>query len=240
MNPKLPTKLATAALLLSVGTTAQAADLDAGNGKALPLLFDWRGFYLGGNLGGAFSEEKAATPFGPWSPNPSGVLGGIQLGYNFIAASNWLIGVEGELDWTSAQGTVVIPNPVAAATVASNHNWYTTFEGRLGFFQGPWLYYFKGGAAWLDADYRLTGSFNGVATLQSVTNTRSGWTVGAGIEYMWAPNWSAKAEYDFLDFGTQNLGFGALGATLGVNTQVHEFKVGFNYRWLAGSLFGGF
>jgi hypothetical protein len=66
MNPKLPTKLATAALLLSVGTTAQAADLDAGNGKALPLLFDWRGFYLGGNLGGAFSEEKAATPFGPW------------------------------------------------------------------------------------------------------------------------------------------------------------------------------
>jgi len=229
-----------AALSFKFGTTAEAAHLDAGYRKAPPLLFGWRGFYLGGNLGGAFSEEKASTPLGPWSPNPSGVLGGIQLGYDFIAASNWLIGIEGELDWTSAQGTVVIPNLVAAATVTSNHNWYDTLEGRLGYFQGPWLYYFKGGAAWLGADYRLTGDFNGVTTLQSVTNTRSGWTVGAGIEYMWTPNWSAKAEYDFLDFGTQNLGFGALGTTISVNTHVNEFKVGFNYHWLPGTLFGAF
>jgi opacity protein-like surface antigen len=240
MNPKLPTKLAMTALLLAVGTTAQAADLPAGYVKAPPLLFDWAGFYLGGNVGGAFSEEKAAMPLGSWSPNPGGVLGGIQLGYNFPAASNWLIGIEGELDWTSAQGTVVIPNPVAAATITSNHNSYDTFEGRFGFFQGPWLSYFKGGAAWLNADYRLTGNFNGVPTLQSITNSRSGWTVGAGIEYMWAPNWSAKVEYDYLDFGTQNMGFGALGTTIGINTNVHEFKVGFNYHWLPGTLFGGF
>ena len=230
------------ALSSKFGTTAEAAHLDAGYGKvdagyrkAPPLLIDWRGFYLGGNLGGAFSAEKASTPFGPWSLNPSGVLGGIQLGYNFIAASNWLIGIEGELDWTSAQGTVVIPDPVAAATVTSNHNWHDTFEGRLGFVQGPWLYYFKGGAAWVGADYRLTENLNG----QLVTNTRPGWTVGAGMEYMWAPNWSLKAEYDFLDFGTQNLEFGALGTTIGVNTNVHEFKVGFNYHWLPGTLFGG-
>jgi len=84
MNPKLPTKLAMAPLQLAVGTTAQAADLNAGDGKARPLLFEWRGFYLGGNLGGAFSEEKALTPLGSRSPNPGGVLGGIQLGYNFI------------------------------------------------------------------------------------------------------------------------------------------------------------
>jgi hypothetical protein len=66
------------------------------------------GASIGGNLDGAFSEEKTPTPLRSWSSNPSGVLGGIQVGYNFIAASNWLIGIEGELDWTSAQGTVVI------------------------------------------------------------------------------------------------------------------------------------
>jgi iron complex outermembrane receptor protein len=230
-----------AALSFKFGPTAQAVNLDAGYRKAAPLLFDWRGFYLGGNLGGAFSEEKIpmplGTPLGTWSPNPGGVLGGIQLGYNFIAAPNWLIGIEGEFDWTSAQGTVVIPNgpTLPAATVTSNHNWYDTVEGRFGFFQGPSLYYVKGGAAWLGADYRLT---DGV-TMQSVTNTRPGWTVGAGIEYMWAPNWSVKAEYDFLDFGTRNVGFDALGTTIGVNTHVNEFKVGFNYRWLPGTLFGG-
>jgi opacity protein-like surface antigen len=151
---------------------------------------------------------------GAWSPSPGGVIAGIQLGYNLFAGSNWLFGIEGEFDWTSAQGNVVIPNPVAAATFTSNHRWYDTFGGRFGFFQGSWLYYFKGGAAWLDADYRLTGNFSGVTTLQSVANIRSGWNVGAGFEYMWAPNWSAKVEYNFLDFGTQNLGFGALGATV--------------------------
>jgi opacity protein-like surface antigen len=239
MNPKLLSKLAIAALLLGVSATAQAADLNASYGKAPPLLFDWRGFYLGGNVGGAFGEENAPALLSSWSPNPSGVLGGVQLGHNFVASSNWLIGIEGELDWSSAQGTVIIPNPVAATTVTSKLNWYDTFEGRVGFFQGPWLYYFKGGAAWLGANYGLTGNFNGVTTLQSATATRSGWTIGAGLEYMWAPNWSAKVEYDFLDFGTQNLEFGAVGAPIGLSTQVHEFKVGFNYRWSPGTLFGG-
>jgi opacity protein-like surface antigen len=231
MNRKLPTGLVTAITLLGAGASAHGADLYAGYPR-MPLLPDWTGFYLGGNLGGAFSQESAVTPFGPWSPNPSGVFGGGQLGYNFMVAPNWLIGVEGELDATSAQGTVVIPNPIAAATITSNLRWYDTLEGRLGFSQGPWLVYAKGGAAWINADYRMTGSFNGVTTLASVTNNESGWTLGTGVEFMWAPGWSAKAEYDFLDFGTQNVAFGALGTSLAVTTKVHEFKIGVNWHWL--------
>jgi opacity protein-like surface antigen len=230
MNPKLPTWLVTAVALLAVGASALGADLDGGYPRT-PLLPAWTGLYLGGNVGGAFSEERAATPFGPWSPNSSGVVGGIQLGYNFMVAPNWLIGVEGELNATSAQGTVVIPNPVATPTITSNHRWYDTLEGRLGFTQGPWLFYAKGGAAWINVDYRMTGTFNGVTTMASVNNTGSGWTLGTGLEYMWAPGWSAKAEYDFLDFGTQNVGFGAIGTSLAVTTQVHEFKIGVNWHW---------
>jgi outer membrane immunogenic protein len=228
MNSKLPTRLVTAVTLIAAGASAHGADL---NDLRMLLLPQWTGVYLGGNLGGAFSEEKAVTPLGLWSPNSSGVFGGGQLGYNFMVAPNWLIGIEGELDSSAAQGTVVIPNMVAAATITSNHRWYGTLEGRLGFSQGPWLVYAKGGAAWINVDYRMTGSFNGVTTIASTTNTATGWTLGTGLEYMWAPGWSAKAEYDYLDFGTQNVAFGALGTSLAVTTQVHEFKMGVNWHW---------
>jgi opacity protein-like surface antigen len=230
MNSKLPTRLVTAVTLLAAGGSAHGADLDVGYPR-MPLVAQWTGVYLGGNLGGAFSEEKAVTPLGPWSPNSSGVFGGGQLGYNFMVAPNWLIGIEGELDSSAAQGTVVIPNMVAAATITSNHRWYSSLEGRLGFSQGPWLVYAKGGAAWIDVDYRMTGSFNGMTAMASANNTAIGWTLGTGLEYMWAPGWSAKAEYDFLDFGTQNVAFGALGTSLAVTTQVHEFKMGVNWHW---------
>jgi opacity protein-like surface antigen len=231
MNQKLPTGLVTAITLLAAGACAHGADLGVGYPRMAPVP-DWTGLYLGGNLGGAFAQERAVTPLGPWSPNSSGVFGGVQLGYNFMVTPNWLIGVEGELNATSAQGTVVIQDSVATATTTSNHRWYDTLEGRLGFSQGPWLVYAKGGAALINVDYRLTGTFNGTTAMSSVTNTASGWTLGTGVEFMWAPGWSVKAEYDYLDFGTQNVTFGALGTSLAVTTQVHEFKIGANWHWL--------
>ena len=84
------------------------------------------------------------------------------------------------------------------------------------------------------------GACNAVNTMATVNNSAAGWTLGTGVEYMWAPGWSAKAEYDFLDFGTQNVAFGALGTSLAVTTQVHEFKIGVNWHWLPGSPFGWF
>ena len=68
---------------------------------------------------------------------------------------------------------------------------------------------------------------------------RSGWTIGAGAEYRFTPAWSAKLEYDFLDFGTNNYGF-AVGGPTAINTQVHEIKVGVNYHFMPGTLFGRF
>jgi outer membrane immunogenic protein len=230
-NRKLPTGLITAITLLAAGASAHSADIGVAP-PLMPLVPNWTGFYLGGNLGGAFAQERAVTPLGPWSPNPSGIFGGAQVGYNFMVTPSWLIGVEGEFSATSAQGTVVIPNMIAAATITSNHRSYDTVTGRLGFVQGPWLVYAKGGAAWIDVDYRMTGTFNGVTSMATATNTATGWTLGTGVEYMWAPHWSVKAEYDYLDFGTQNVAFGALGTSLAVTTQVHEFKVGVNWHWL--------
>ena len=66
-----------------------------------------------------------------------------------------------------------------------------------------------------------------------------GWTIGAGVEYILSPAWSAKLEYDYLDFGNRNLPFATIG-TVGFNTQVHEVKLGVNYRWSTSTLFGPF
>jgi opacity protein-like surface antigen len=230
MNQKLPTGLVTAIALVAAGACAHGADLGVGYPQ-MPLGPNWTGLYLGANVGGAFAQEKAVTPFGPWSPNSNGVFGGVQAGYNFMVSPSWLIGVEGEINASSAQGTVVIPNLVAAATITSNHRWYDTVEARVGFVQGPWLVYAKGGAAWLDVDYRMTGSFNGTTAMGTATNTVTGWALGTGVEFMWAPGWSVKAEYDYLDFGTQTVTFGAIGTSLAVTTQVHEFKIGANWHW---------
>src|SRR6516165_10142074 len=81
------------------------------------------------------------------STDPSGVLGGMQFGYNYLFSPNWLIGLEVEFDWTSGQGTATFANATTVGTFTSNHNWYDIVAGRLGYTMGPWFYYVKGGVA---------------------------------------------------------------------------------------------
>jgi outer membrane autotransporter protein len=221
-------RFAIGAATLGPGFPACAADVDMPYTKA-PLLppNSWAGFYVGGNLGGVLGVESAATPFGTFASNPSGILGGGQLGYNFLLSSNWLLGIEGEFDWTSARGNLIVPTEMTTATINSQHNWYATFNSRLGLSQGAWLYYLKAGAAWINANYQVT---NG-STSDNLLSTRPGWTVGVGVEYMFPRGWSAKFEYDYLDFGNQNQVLPNVGSTAGFSAQVHEVKLGLNYHW---------
>jgi opacity protein-like surface antigen len=179
-------------------------------------LYTWNGFYIGAHIGGVTTSERV-TGEDFVSPDPSGFLGGVQAGYNYQVAPNWLIGIEEEFSGTTASDT--------SFGFRSDHNWYDTLSGRLGYVMGPWLLYAKGGAAWMNADYSVPDI--------SVNVTRTGWNIGGGAEYMLAPRWSVKAEYNFLDFGKEDIGI--LGDR--VDTQVHQFKVGVNYHFLPGTLF---
>jgi opacity protein-like surface antigen len=232
------------AIATTVLAPANAADILARPYQPVPpvMLYNWTGFYIGAHFGGAFGVEDESIPAGTFSTDPSGVVGGIQLGYNYQFSPNWLAGVEGELAWTSAVGNVTATVPGGGApigvTLSSNHNWYDTLAGRIGYIDGAWLFYAKLGFAWMNADYGITGLGIGGA---SFNTTRAGFVVGAGAEYAFNPNWSAKIEYDFLDFGTDNFGFAAAGGVpAGINTQVHEVKVGVNYHFTPGTLFGRF
>ena len=213
--------VAVGALAVSFGTGAPAADLPRRSPPPIVMpVSPWAGFYVGAHVGGVTSSETLDFN---GNTDPGGALGGLQAGYNWQIAPLWVAGIEGDFSWTNANGSI------PAAQFTSNHNWYSTFDGRLGYTMAPgWLVYGKGGAAWMNADYNMIGT-------ASVNDTRTGWNVGIGAEYLLAPQWTVKAEYNYLDFGKDAIGaFGGLG----VDTQVNQFKLGVNYHFMPGTLFG--
>jgi outer membrane immunogenic protein len=108
--------------------------------------------------------------------------------------------------------------------------WVATLSGRLGYAWGPTLLYAKGGGAWARDDYTIT---TGGLFFAGADATKSGWTVGAGLEYGFTPNWSARIEYNYLDLGTETVRFvtTAGGSFLReVDQNIHAVKLGINFR----------
>ena len=221
---------ALAAAVLMLALPARAADLLT-KGPPAPPAISWTGAYVGANFGGVLNSEDVTTPFGFASTDPSGALGGVQLGYNY-QFSSWLLGVEAEFDGTTAPGRTNFVDPAGtiALAVESDHRWYTTLSGRLGYVMGSLLVYAKAGGAWMNADYKLDVTNSGVTATSSIANTRSGWNAGVGLEYLLFPRWSAKLEYDYLNLGTTTLSFVDVGIPASFKTQVNEVKIGLNYH----------
>jgi outer membrane immunogenic protein len=208
-----------------------------------PALYDWTGIYFGGNIGAAFMQDTASQTGSPVIPiigsfnnSPVGAIGGGQVGANWEFAP-WVVGIEGA--WSGAvsmsQTTMVSTTPATATneTLQNNLFWLASVTGRVGYAHDDLLFYGKGGGAWESVKYLQTVGGNGAAGLQSTINdTRTGFTVGAGIEYGLTENFSAKLEYDFYDFGskTYNLAF----TPLSISSQVHVVLAGVNYRFTWG------
>jgi len=214
-----------AAVALGV-TAANAADLGQRpvyKAAPAPMMaaYNWSGFYVGGHLGYGWSSEEArfATNGLSGATDPSGFLGGAQIGFNWQTGA-FVFGVEGDWSWTNADGSTTI----GGTGVNANHNWYATATARVGYAWDNWLWYVKGGAAWMDADYNITG-------LTAVGDTRTGWTIGTGFEWALGNNWSAKIEYNYLDFGSERF---ALPTATDIDSQSHLVKFGVNYRFGAG------
>ena len=112
-------------------------------------------------------------------------------------------------------------------------NWVSTLTGRAGLAFDRWLVYGKGGVAWAHEKYDTNFyTFPGTASL---SETRIGWTVGAGVEYAFAPNWSTKLEYNYMDFGTRNVSFAPFRTTE-IDQQIHAVKLGINYKFGGGPI----
>jgi outer membrane immunogenic protein len=221
-----------AAAFIAFAAPAFAADLPPRPYTKAPaytapeVVYNWTGFYIGGNVGGAFAGNNSLQG------SDGRFMGGVQGGFDYQFASNWVIGAEAQYDWLANNNNNGVLFP-AGTLVNANNNQLGSVTGRLGYTWGPALLYAKGGFAWRDNSN--IGVFNaaGAPVAFSTTgNQKDGYTVGAGLEYMFAPNWSAKAEYQYYNFGNTTFTSGP-GEIVGARFRddEHTVKVGVNYRF---------
>jgi outer membrane immunogenic protein len=220
--------------------------------KAVEVVpYNWTGIYIGGNVGYGWGSTQSTAVTGNANfpvgfvfdrADMTGALGGGQIGINYQVA-NWVFGVEGKYSWADITGSETSFSPLIAGNRTlsdSKLTWLATATGRVGYAWNNWLPYVKGGAAWTHNESNTTTSTAlGVVTATAVgSETRSGWTVGAGLEYGFWNNWSARLEYDYLDFGTASVGRtftsgAAIGTTATRNNEMHVSVVeaALNYRF---------
>jgi outer membrane immunogenic protein len=224
-----------ATVALGAALPAAAADLGPRGYRAPPPppvyapIYNWTGFYLGGHLGGAFGGGNNFGGLALASNNDARFLGGVQVGADWQFAGNWVIGAEGQYSWLSKNNAVALfPGPFA---YNNDQGGLGSVTARLGYSFGPALVYVKGGYAYSNNRETLIAGLTSVPFLLSNDHT-NGWTIGGGVEYMFAPNWSAKAEYQYYDFGNSHFVLPVQLAPFGsFQNDVHTFKVGVNYRF---------
>jgi|SRR5581483_2330926 len=182
-------KIAVAAVTLVAAiwtSSTQAADLPYGSRApytvSQPLnMYSWAGPYLGGNLGWAWGTVDNNPT------RPSGFVGGAQAGYNFQTGP-WVFGIEGDLQATGASDTF--------APWKFSNPWFGTVRGRAGYALNNILVYGTAGLAF--------GELSGQTFGLTETHTNAGWAAGLGAEFGFAPNWSAKVEYLYVDLNDSN------------------------------------
>jgi outer membrane immunogenic protein len=219
-----------AAALIAFAAPAVAADMPAHAYTKAPIytppqvIYNWTGFYIGGHVGGAFAGDNSLLG------NSGRFMGGVQGGADYQFANNFVIGAEAQYSWLSSNNSnVVFPG---TTLVSANNNQLGSVTGRVGYAWGPALLYAKGGFAWRD-NPNIGVTVGGVPAAFTTTGPQNnGYTVGAGLEYMFAPNWSAKAEYQYYNFGSTTFTGGPapiVGSRF--RDDEHTVKVGVNYRF---------
>ena len=224
-------------VLVAASSAAFAADLGV-PAKALPPimpppLYSWTGFYIGGNVGGAWAsgtltDNLTAASF---TANHSGVIGGATVGYNWQAAPNFVFGIEGTFDGTSIGKTGnTFLTRIGVLQGGAGTNWVSSLAGRVGYAANNWLFYAKGGGGWADNTATITNLTTGGSV--SASNTNSGWLVGGGVEWGFAPNWTAKIEYDYLGLSNWTTATPFIvNDSVTVARQINMVTVGINYKF---------
>jgi outer membrane immunogenic protein len=245
------------------GTPASVA---AANGmllKAPPARRDWSGVYIGANVGYGLARDPSSydvtqtngvnVAHETFDTMPEGVIGGVQLGYNRQFSSMWVAGLEADIQGSGQtdQSCVFVCNGPSngvptTGLVEQKLPWFGTLRGRLGFDTGHALVYATGGFAYgrveTNVAQTIVGTNTVVATVGSTAGIQTGWTAGVGIEAPVARNFTVKAEYLYIDLGSQTVAFGSAGvggnallATPSITTVTaplrdNIFRVGVNYR----------
>jgi outer membrane immunogenic protein len=201
-----------------------------------PPPVTWTGCYIGANIGGIFGRGDAHfDDFEIGSNERSGFTGGGQIGCDYQFAGGWVIGIRNMFNGTSLGRDRTFFDGVNTINVNTDLNWFDTLTGRIGYAFAPsWLLYGQGGVAWTKASADVT--VNGF-DFGSFDRTRTGWTAGGGVEWMFARGWSAFLEGNYMDFGSNDHTIFSVncpnGVSCGFNTHAKAATVlvGVNYRF---------
>jgi outer membrane immunogenic protein len=231
-------------IALGAAAPASAADIAARPyTKAPPMIavvYDWSGFYIGANGGWGSSHNcwDFTTPGGAFlgaegCHDATGGVAGGQIGYRW-QSSAWVFGLEAQGNWADLRGSnVSVFAP--AFTNRSRIDAFGLFTGQVGYAWNNALLYVKGGAAVTDDRNDVFTTIGNVFAAGSGDQTRWGGTVGAGLEYGFAPNWSVGVEYDHLFMQDKTVTFTAPGGvffgTDRVRQDVDLVTARLNYRW---------
>jgi outer membrane immunogenic protein len=252
------------AVALSVvgGSAAFAADLPPpalphAPATYVPVIappYNWTGFYIGGNLGGAFTNGSFSDTIGSTfaTTTTTSFIGGGQVGANYEFWGGVVIGAEAMFDWlpntkntVTATNALAIPGAAPVPVTGSatiNNRWLTTATGKLGYAWDRVLLYGKGGGAWVGASNSgVATTFGGGAgptlALSGPSNI-FGWTAGVGVEWAFWGNWSARAEYDYIGLNNQTYTVAALPGNVfsgdTVNSTSRNIQIvtaGVNYKF---------
>jgi outer membrane immunogenic protein len=242
-------------MLAAVAMTgsAFAADMAPRYTKAPPpppvVVYSWTGCYIGGNVGGGWERTRQTqiakvdgTPIIPnndfGSSTGSDFVGGGQIGCDYQFANNFVVGIQGMYDYGRINSShIVTAFPTFTENVRVKDMW--TVTGRAGYLFTPQLLgYVKAGGAWTRVDYVANGTVPVFFNSENAFGVdRSGWTVGAGLEWMFAKGWSVFGEFNYMDFGNKNVFFVQAPGTVGVadvvrtKLEVEQFLVGVNYKF---------
>jgi outer membrane immunogenic protein len=232
-------KLAIAATALLLGTAgASAADLAARPYTKAPApvaaVYNWTGFYIGAQVGYAWGDNSTrefvtatGVPTGFIQGfNADGFLGGGHIGYNW-QVGQFVFGLEGDLEGADVKGGYRLANLNGTDFRIDAQ---ASIRGRLGVAFNNSLLYVTGGAAWADMDHTYVFANT---LFETVSTTRTGWTLGAGWEYGFTPNWSARLEYRYTDFGTfrNNSTVSFPGFSYAHDPVFHTVRAGISYRF---------
>ncbi|HEY4142269.1 MAG TPA: outer membrane protein [Pseudolabrys sp.] len=236
-------------LLLTIGIlsagfahTALAADMPL---KAVPRIVEpvsnWTGVYVGGNVGyswGNFGATGAVvSPTGSQTYNVDGVIGGVQAGFNWQFNRNWLVGIEGDYQWSGEKDSnswlfpITLGDARSGFTIANEYKlpWFATARARLGYLPDPnWLVYATGGVAVGKVTGNASLSLGALSASVNDSTTKTGWTIGGGVETkIGGSNWSTKLEYLYIDLGTVNFYSNAVS----IRARDHVVRLGLNYKF---------
>jgi outer membrane immunogenic protein len=244
--------LATAAfvMLATAGQPAAAADIGRMPAKAPPMVApvpvqNWTGLYVGGNAGYSWGRTEVDYTFGGLPTagttlDPNSFIGGGQIGYNWQLGS-MVLGLEGDLAWRHGTDAATFTSGNIFgdfATFNTQQNWVGTVRPRVGFAANNWLIYGTGGVAFGGFKHAYSETRPGVvARAAADSDTKAGWTAGAGVEYAFTQQWSLGVEYLYMDFGTDTLAQAATPplpastATFDDKSHVVRAKVNYKFNW---------